>query len=215
MKSGCSQPCAWTFIWLSVAWAIVVVIGLASLFNYQTSSGAVGIHSERWPVDSEIVPAEDRLHLVMAIHPYCPCSRASLEALDRIMAHSQGRANASVLFMKPNGVRSGWEQTELWHNATAIPGVDLICDEGGQESRRFGVETSGHVLLYDKNGKQLYSGGITAGRGHHGDNAGLDRCMRFISGEKTDPQDAPVFGCSLFNPAVCDVEGENTCRKTN
>ena len=41
------------------------------------------------------------------------------------------------------------------------PGVTSWDDAGGKLAQRFGVLTSGHVLLYDTDGRLLYSGGIT------------------------------------------------------
>ena len=39
--------------------------------------------------------------------------------------------------------------------------------------QRFGAETSGQTLLYDRDGRLLFSGGTTGSRGHDGDNAGF------------------------------------------
>lgn len=203
-------------ILIGVVWGITAVTGLVLLFDYQTAPSASGNPAAIWPTHSRIVPAADRARVVMVAHPRCPCTRASVEALARIMAQSQELANASVLFLKPKGMPVGWEQTDLWHSAAAIPGVRVVCDEEGLEAARFGLESSGHVLLYDRNGQRLFSGGITAGRGHHGDNAGLDHCIALINGKPTEQRDTQVFGCSLFDSAIIrEIEGENPCRKTN
>ena len=214
MKPRSSRTGERLLVRLGVIWAIAVVIGLCMLFQYQTTAGVIGKPVERWPAGSRVVPAEGRAHLVMVAHPRCPCTRASINALARIMAHAQDRATATVLFLRPKSAAIGWEQTDLWRSAAAIPGVQVVCDDGGNEATRFGVESSGHVLLYDRNGWQRFSGGITAGRGHFGDNAGLDHCIAFIDGRKTDRHDTPVFGCSLREPMVGDVRGAGLCRKT-
>jgi hypothetical protein len=39
----------------------------------------------------------------MAIHPHCPCSRASIGELSILMAHSRGRLAAFVVFVEPPG----------------------------------------------------------------------------------------------------------------
>jgi hypothetical protein len=189
-------------------WGIAVMIGLSLLFDYQTTPGAIGSPPMRWPTSDRIIPAKNRLHLVMVAHAHCPCTRAGVEALARIMAHSQNRATASVIFPKPKGAPHDWEQTDLWRSAAAIPGVQVVCDEDGHLARRFGVKSSGHVLLYDDNGQRIFSGGITAGRGHHGDNAGLNHCISLINGETTVQSDTPVYGCSILDPPDADVDGE-------
>ncbi len=45
-----------------------------------------------------------------------------------------------------------------------------------------GSSTSGQVLLYDPSGRLAFSGGITAARGHVGDNAGSDAIVGLVMG---------------------------------
>lgn len=183
-----------------IAWATGIVVGLVVLFRYQSTAGAVGKQVMKWPAESRIVWDGDHANLIMVAHPHCPCTRASLDSLARIMAHCHERTKATVLFVKPPGAPSGWEQTDLWRNAAAIPWVHVLCDDEGLEATRFGVRSSGHVLLFERNGQRLFSGGITSGRGHQGDNAGLDQCIAILNGETHEHHDAPVYGCSLLEP---------------
>jgi hypothetical protein len=77
-------------------------------------------------------------------------------------------------------------------------GITTWNDEGGALSRRFGVLTSGHVLLYDRGGRLLFSGGITGARGHRGDNEGRRAVLARLLGEPVERSSAPAFGCPLF-----------------
>src|SRR6267142_2092292 len=70
-------------------------------------------------------------------------------------------------------------------------------DARGGEARRFGVETSGAVILYDSAGKLAFHGGITPARGHEGDSFGRQRIAALLEGAPADRADAPVFGCTL------------------
>jgi hypothetical protein len=101
--------------------------------------------------------------------------------------------------VKPAGFGPGWEQTDLWRAAAALPGVTVLRDDEGIEARRFGVETSGQTLLYDRRGTLVFSGGITGSRGHAGDNAGeaalIDRLVRSTA----DHGSSNVFGCPLLS----------------
>jgi len=134
----------------------------------------------------------------MLAHPHCPCTRASVGELARIMAHGQGKVNACVLFVKPTGAGANWDDTELRHNAAAIPGVTVLTDSDRTETARFGAETSGHTLLFGRDGALLFSGGITPSRGHAGGNAGESAILAIIEEEWGDHAAAtPVFGCSL------------------
>ncbi|RYF47558.1 MAG: hypothetical protein EOO38_11920 [Cytophagaceae bacterium] len=93
-----------------------------------------------------------------------------------------------------------WEKTALWENVTAIPGVIALTDEGGVEAHRFHASTSGQALLFDSSRRLVFSGGITAGRGHAGDNAGRDTIVSLLTTGKAKRHKTFVFGCSLFTP---------------
>jgi hypothetical protein len=103
-----------------------------------------------------------------------------------------------VLFLRPLVFDPGWEQTDLWRRASALPNVTVFRDDDGAEARRFGVETSGQTLLYDDDGRLAYSGGITGARGHAGANAGEAALVALLTRNKADRREANVFGCQLF-----------------
>ncbi len=82
----------------------------------------------------------------------------------------------------------------------ALPGLTIWPDLGGEEARRFGMATSGHVLLYDPEGRRIFSGGITPARGHRGDNRGRQAVLDRILGTERGIAESPVFGCALATP---------------
>src|SRR5205823_1742118 len=98
----------------------------------------------------------------------------------------------------PRNAEPGWEKTDLYQRAAAMPGVKIAIDEDGREARLFRAATSGYTLLYDANGGLLFTGGITAARGHEGDSAGQQALFHLLSGRATKRIDTPVFGCSLL-----------------
>jgi hypothetical protein len=155
-----------------VAWTLSVALNLRTLFAYENTPGAVGAISQTWPSSSQISRATGHQTLVVLAHPRCPCTRASVAELAHIMAQSAGRVDACVLFWKPNGSGSEWDDSRLRNSAGAIPGVKILTDVDGIEAARFGAATSGQTLLFDRDGRLLFSGGITASRGHEGENAG-------------------------------------------
>jgi hypothetical protein len=104
-----------------------------------------------------------------------------------------------VLFVKPAGAGTDWDDTELRRSAAAIPGVTVLTDENGTEAARFGAETSGHTLVFDRNGTLLFSGGITASRGHAGENAGESAVLAALTQQRIMRDRTPVYGCSLTN----------------
>jgi hypothetical protein len=92
---------------------------------------------------------------------------------------------------------AGWERTDLWDSAAAIPGVHVMSDERGAQARVFGALVSGQTMLYDATGSLLFSGGITGARGHEGDNPSRTALTSMLVGQLTDPIRTPVFGCYL------------------
>jgi hypothetical protein len=188
-------------LFLSVlAWLSLVVIGLGFLWGYENTPGLAAESPKHWPAESRIELAPDRATLVMLAHPHCPCTRASIGELASIMAHSQGRLSAYVLFIKPEGFTEDWDETDLWESASNIPGVKVILDGNGREAHLFNAATSGQTVLYDPKGILLFSGGITSSRGHFGDNPGQTSIVSLVNSAIPDQTETSVFGCPLFDP---------------
>ena len=115
------------------------------------------------------------------------------------MAHAQGRARVYVLLSRPSDTEPGSERTDLWHAAAEIPGVEVLSDDHDVQSAAFGAAVSGQTLLYDPQGHLMFSGGITAARGHSGDNAGSSAVLARLTGAVPAVTTTPVFGCFLRN----------------
>lgn len=179
-------------------WVALLLVGFSILgreeFTPVRSAPSVTI----FPHDSAIQRARDQPTLLFFAHPQCPCTRASLHELDRLLAETQNKVSVVVVFTLPKGVPAGWEDGDLWQSAATMPGVRVFRDEGGRGANRFGVKGSGHVLLYDLSGALLFSGGITSSRGHEGDNPGRAAVISFILSGHALVSRTPVFGCSLL-----------------
>jgi hypothetical protein len=175
----------------------MVGVGLALLWSYENTPGLTTVTPSQWPLDSGIHLATDRATLIMLAHPHCPCTRASIGELARLMAQAQGRVTAYVLFLKPADSPEDWEKTDLWQSAANIPGVNVVVDDG-VEAQRFHALTSGQTVLYDVEGRLLFSGGITSSRGHYGDNTGRSAIVSLLSTGKAERAETSVFGCPLF-----------------
>jgi hypothetical protein len=186
-------------LFFAAAWLAAAAAGSWGMMKYENRPGSAGNPPQKWPSESRITRAGDQPTIVMVVHPHCPCTRASLGELAILMARCYGKAQAHVLFAKPRGSTEEWERTDLWRTALAIPGVSVFTDEGSEEANRFGAETSGQTLLFDGSGKLLFSGGITASRGHSGDNAGRDAIVGLLSTGGIEQHTTAVFGCALCN----------------
>src|SRR5256885_2373692 len=121
-------PLKKTPIWVlmaGVAWVAAVSFGMSRLLEYESTPGDSGLSPRRWPAASRLRRDPLRPTLVLFAHPRCPCTRASLAELLQIITRCQGRVAAHVLFVAPEGVPPGWERTDLWRTAAAIPGVQV------------------------------------------------------------------------------------------
>lgn len=179
-----------------VLWGTLVVTGFFVLAGYETTPGKAGTPA------AEAEPGganSEGYTLVMAAHPRCPCTRASMRELTVLMSRLQGRLTATVWFYTPADETESWARTGLWESAAALPGVTARADPDGRTAARLGAETSGQVLLFDPSGKRVFAGGITGARGHEGDNAGLRAVEALVLGNATaaTPATTPVFGCSI------------------
>lgn len=198
---------AWRTAALVALWLGAVGAGMLLLLVYSTRPCDAGAPAPRWPAGSRLPSPGRGAILVLAVHPRCACSRASVEELARIVARCGERLAVRVLMFKPAGESDDWARTDLWRSVAAIPGVDLRIDEGGAEARRFGAATSGQALLYDASGRLVFSGGITWARGHSGDNAGRDAIVGWVEQGTALRRSTFVFGCSLHDPGLAAAVG--------
>ena len=189
-----------------VFWLLAAGVGFVWILNYQSTSGAAGIAPEHWPTGTQITLDSQRDTLVMFAHPQCPCTRASMEELNRLLARTEGKVVVQVFFFKPDKFSGDWVHSDLWKSAAAIPGVVVREDPNGAQARLFGAETSGDVLLYDTHGRLLFNGGITGSRGHAGDNAGENTIIARLQGQEASLKQTPVYGCSLLGKCEMPME---------
>ncbi len=187
---------------VTIVWGLASAFGFWVLLDYASTPGAEGIAHSDWPADTLLVVDHSRSTIIVALHPHCPCSRATASELAEIMARCPGKAKVHVLFLKPSLFPSEWERTPLWDDVASIPDVQVHCDEDGREIQRFGAFTSGQVLVFNAGGKILFRGGITAARAHAGDNAGREAILSLLTTGTLLRATTPVFGCPLFDPEI-------------
>jgi len=183
--------------WLGFAlWLPVVGGGMFWMAGYANRAGARG------SAGPEVVAVESApqssYRLRMFAHPHCPCTAASLNELARIVARSESRLATTVCFYRPNDAADDWIDGKLRAATAAIPGVEIQVDPAGEIAERFGARVSGEVVLSDASGRVRYRGGITAGRGHEGDNRGESWVSAVVLGDEENVGSSPVFGCELF-----------------
>lgn len=181
----------------AILWIGASIGGMAALAKYDLSAGTSESVPLQWPTDSKLALSPHGATLILFAHPRCPCTRATLGELEKIMAHGQSALTVWVVFLKPEGTDETWDRSDLVETAAAIPGVHVVHDANGVEARRFHATTSGQTLLYSNQGKLQFSGGITMARGHAGDNPGRDAIESYLTSGEVPLHDTPVFGCPI------------------
>jgi hypothetical protein len=176
------------------AWVIAIACGFAVLWRYASAPGAHSSAPRAWPDGVALARANDRATLVMFVHPRCPCSRASVAELARLVTRVRGHVRPAIVFVRPAAAPAELAGGELRTMAATVPDVAIV-DDDGTLARRFGAATSGATLVYDATGRLAFSGGLTQVRGHEGQSFGQERVLAILEGRAPDRADAPVFGC--------------------
>ncbi|HWB09266.1 MAG TPA: hypothetical protein VG826_08580 [Pirellulales bacterium] len=188
--------------WFVGPWIAAVLSGVLVLAYHSSIPGKAARPPKQIASGPETGPAE-KARLLLFLHPKCPCSRATLGELAKIVSRREKKLDTQVFFYRPAGFSSDWEKTDLWQMAENIPGVRAMADVDGAVARRFEARTSGQSFLYDGAGRLVFSGGLTAARGHSGDNPGESAIISWLKTGQISPENTPVFGCPLFQePSV-------------
>ena len=176
-------------------WAVAVSSGFVLMTRYAQAEGRVAEPPRAGELALPI--ASEGYTLVMSIHPKCPCTDASLYELERLIARSGGRLTCVFVVLAPADRPDDWHgQTRARLRSRGLGGT-VIVDPGGELAAGLGCFTSGSVVLYDPAGTPLFWGGITSGRGHAGDNAGVDAIRAVLDGGAPVHRTTPVYGCPL------------------
>ncbi len=186
------------WVCLLAGWVVTIAAGCVALEAYARSPGAVGRSLGHWPREGAIPLDGRRPTLLMFVHPLCPCSRASVDELAELAGRwgDRVRLNAVVL---SSAFLQAEDSSGIERALADVPGMKIWIDRDGALARRFGVLTSGHVLIYEPGGRLLYSGGITPSRAERGENPGRSALLAAILGRPRNWKSKPVFGCPLFD----------------
>ncbi len=187
-------------------WCGGTVASIAVLGRYEFTPGDPGEPISAWPEKLPFAFNPNKLNLIAAVHPHCPCSVAGLAELRKALAQKPAAADVHIVFYQPAGAAAEWRETELVQKTAALAGAKLWFDTDGKIAHMLGARTSFDVFLFGKKREILFRGGLTRGRGIYGDNPGRAALEAHLAGTAAKPS-APVYGCPLQkNP-------RNTLRK--
>lgn len=112
--------------------------------------------------------------------------------LERLLARAKDKPDAFIVLSGPGGEGPA----SIAAAARSVAGASVIEDDE-REAARFGVKASGQLLVYGRDARLLFNGGITPARGHEGDSRGADLALRALTPafEGAPRSSADVFGC--------------------
>lgn len=174
----------------------VVATGLLLIAAHAARPGPPARAPDDWPRESGLELGASGPTLMLFFDPRCPCSAASLSELNELIEAS-GQSTAVHVVACGEGA-----------SRERLPrGVKLHPDPKGIEARRFGVVTSGQILIYDPDGRRIFHGGITPARGHVGRSAGYEAALAVLEGRAVSIRTSPVFGCELAEGEAPSAKG--------
>jgi hypothetical protein len=179
-------------------WAWTVAYGTT------TAQPAASAFANPAPVTGVLTTLSERPTLYLFMHPRCPCTRATITQLQRVLTAS-GLKQAElpevvVVATIPNATEndSDWLESDTLRRASELPNATVQYDAGGVKARSFGAQASGSVALYAADRRLLFAGGVTVSRGHEGDCLGAEQLLQQIKNPSEQvPLTAPALGCRL------------------
>ena len=201
-KTGSVRP-LWIVIWV---WIVLVSSCFAALIYYRQHVPPNPNNVLRLSVAKQDVDSEGRFHLMMAIHPMCPCSNASATELQRLLAHSTEKIRCTILAYTTAQTGTKWLQSQLIARFQSTPSTTVVSDVDGRIASQYRMAYSGATVLIRPDGTMAYWGGITPSRGHEGDNFGVDSILYAIEHDTKGIIEGPVYGCSIDQDLPAGVE---------
>jgi hypothetical protein len=192
---------------LAGAWIGIAIVGWAALLSHTYQPARTADAVESWPESKLSMPSTADYRIVIFAHPYCPCTRATLNKLDESLTRLPGNTAVCVIFATVGLDLKKVADSPTVSFARQLKGVDVRMDDSGDEVRRFRATVSGEVFAFDRQGQRIFHGGITAGRGHHGDSVGQQQLERLVCGLSHEVCEAPIFGCKLPTGSSATVDG--------
>jgi len=181
-------------------WIISVLCGLTALFFYEFKGETPTAVGAAWPDSSVLERDFKRPTLVFFVHPRCPCTAAGIAELDRVLSSNPEAFRTYVVLPVPADDAPSWHSGNNITAAKRLPDASIIPDPAGAIAGTFGIRTSGTALVYDTVGDLRFRGGLTASRGHEGENFGTLALRALAKGNTPERHESPVFGCEVVHP---------------
>lgn len=185
------------FVLVAIAvWTAGVLCSVWILGSYEFTPGDKGETLARWPAGANLPFNPQKLNIIIAAHPHCPCSKVSLGEFAAALDTAPGAAEVNLVFYRPPGSSAEWSESELTERAARLPKARVYADPDGRIASLLGARTSFDIFTFDQKGAVVFRGGITRGRGVRGENDARAALEKILQG-KTAVQEHPVYGCPI------------------
>jgi hypothetical protein len=197
-------------------WILAIGCGLYRMLAYEFEPGRGADAPVSLPVGLRAELTSDTINLLMVVHPQCPCTRAGLEELERLLSRHQGQVQATCFFVWPDSQGEDWLHSPIWQQASRIPGLRIVVDPQGRRAAMLGAYTSSQTYLYGRDDRLLFSGGITGSRGHAGENSSSALLESLILAPRVGqvPASTQVYGCPAAPDGKENPHGRSCCQKS-
>jgi hypothetical protein len=192
----------------ALVWATSVFVAAGVLMWTSLQPGSPAEPPPTLPASAATFQRTGVTTLFVALHPHCPCSRATIVNLEGALNAPNHNTNVIALIYRPRDRSADWTQTDTVQRLSALPGVRTVTDLDGHTAATLGMKTSGQIVAYDADGRLVFSGGITPSRGHEGESAGLQALSTLLANRSPTLAATSVYGCPLCNEASltsCEV----------
>ncbi len=181
-------------------WLILTALVYARMMRFDTQPGVEAIRiPARWPSDlaspAGLHLADQKLTLVVFLHPKCTCSSSTLAQIAKLQAQFPEKFATELVLWTPLNAESSWTLLPPPEHGT-LTNYQVVLDPGGQLSKRFDAHTSGQTYIYDVIGQLRFAGGLTSYRANSEDGPAYSSLTKVIQGADA-PKKLPVYGCSL------------------
>ncbi|MEM9364393.1 MAG: hypothetical protein AAGD07_00250 [Planctomycetota bacterium] len=189
---------------LPVVWLVMVVLGFTLLLKHDTKTTSdVGSALRVSPIEDALVErlglSENLSHVVVAVHPRCPCTANTLDELQLAMVHADAPAALTFLVYQPESAPESWRGDYFARLRKRFDDATILRDRAGELSKSLDLHSSG-AMVVTLGPQVLFRGGITAGRSCRQDNLGALTLREFLDrGAVANSVETPVFGCELDN----------------
>ena len=182
--------------------AAVLTTGIFG-YNYKSCFGSNTTAATHWPAQVRLARSQQQATLVVFLHPHCINSSVTLTELAKILPALRGKAQVYLSFYSPRNQQVTWVKHSPWKQAERMQNVNIYADINGEDSEKFGAQSSGEMFLYDKTGALVFHGGLNRKFGFMGGRAGVEALLAWIGNNTVDaankniPRETPVWGRNL------------------